>query len=149
MIEALWLWRQFPRQIASDLARFYHRRIAEWHHGTMRSGEFLELCEFMPLSSAFKSALARHNPMHEWLDWSDTDQAMFQTANELSVLRSGQVQGVTSEDLGSQIFLSPAKQRQLVQEAEEHQEAMESVFAMTAGDDDDEEEWEESSPRFT
>jgi hypothetical protein len=53
---ALWVWRQFPREIASDLSEFHHRRIAEWHDGTMSSYELLELLEFMNERGAFKAA---------------------------------------------------------------------------------------------
>lgn len=53
---ALWIWRQFPRQIASDLSQFHHRRIAEWHDGTMSSYEFLELVDLLPDRGAFKTA---------------------------------------------------------------------------------------------
>jgi len=53
---ALWIWRQFPRQIASDLSRYHHRRIAEWHDGTMSSYELLELIEFFPDDGALRTA---------------------------------------------------------------------------------------------
>ena len=53
------MWRQFPRQIASDLSRFHHRRIAEWHSGEMSSYELLELVEHLPETGAYKAALRR------------------------------------------------------------------------------------------
>lgn len=53
---ALWIWRQFPRQIASDLSQYHHRRIAEWHDGTMSSYEFLELVDHLPDRGAFRTA---------------------------------------------------------------------------------------------
>src|SRR5688500_8954381 len=56
VMEALWIWSQFPRQIASDLSEFHHRRIAEWHQGFMSSYELLELMEFMNDRGAFKTA---------------------------------------------------------------------------------------------
>lgn len=41
---ALTVWRMWPRQIASDLRRFFHGcRIADWHSGEMSSYELLEL----------------------------------------------------------------------------------------------------------
>ena len=56
-MEAQWTWRQFPRQIASDLSEFHHRRIADWHSGAMSSYELLELLEFMNERGAFKTAM--------------------------------------------------------------------------------------------
>lgn len=64
-MEALWIWRQFPKQIASDLSQYHHRRIADWHRGTvdehgeliLSSYELLELLEYMPERGAFKTAM--------------------------------------------------------------------------------------------
>lgn len=64
MLEALWIWSRYPRQIASDLSQFHHRRIADWHRGrrdeygdlVLSSYELLELLEFMPEEGAFKKA---------------------------------------------------------------------------------------------
>lgn len=42
-MEAMAFWRVFPRQIASDLRRFFHAHIADWHQGRMSSYELLEL----------------------------------------------------------------------------------------------------------
>lgn len=42
-MKAQWFWRMLPRQIASDLQRFFHRRIADWHDGSLSSFELLEL----------------------------------------------------------------------------------------------------------
>lgn len=43
MLEALKIWRIHPRELASDLQRFYHLRIADWHRGMLSSFEVLEL----------------------------------------------------------------------------------------------------------
>src|ERR1700741_546097 len=56
-LAALWIWRQYPRQIASDLSRYHRRRIAEWHREEMSSYELLELLEYMDEEGALKSAL--------------------------------------------------------------------------------------------
>lgn len=56
-MEALWLWKQFPRQIASDLSRYHHRRIAEWHDGSMSSYELLELIDQLPARGSFRTAV--------------------------------------------------------------------------------------------
>lgn len=42
-METLTVWRMWPRQIASDLRRFFHCRIADWHRGEISSYELLEL----------------------------------------------------------------------------------------------------------
>lgn len=64
MLEALQIWRQYPRQIASDLSQFHNRRIADWHKGrrdkhgdlVLGSYELLEILEHMPDTGAFKTA---------------------------------------------------------------------------------------------
>ena len=80
-MEALWLWKQFPKQIASDLSRFHRRRIAEWHAGDMSSYELLELLEFMPEHGAFQTALRGGA-------WSETEMVAAETYNELARLRA-------------------------------------------------------------
>lgn len=42
-MEALVFWREFPRQTASDLRRFFRAHIRDWHQGRMSSYELLEL----------------------------------------------------------------------------------------------------------
>jgi hypothetical protein len=81
VLEALWVWRQFPRQIASDLSRFHNRRIAEWHEGTMSSYELLELIEFLPEDGAYRFA-ARGG------EYSERDLAFRHHANETARLRA-------------------------------------------------------------
>ncbi|MGV0634497.1 hypothetical protein ABQE69_09020 [Mycolicibacillus trivialis] len=80
-MEALWLWKQFPRQIASDLSRFHRRRIAEWHSGQMSSYELLELLEFMPEEGAFRTAVRGGS-------WSEPELVAAETYNELARLRA-------------------------------------------------------------
>ena len=78
---ALWIWRQFPRQIASDLSQFHHRRIAEWHDGTMSSYELLELVEHLPDRGAYKTACRGGELCLE-------DQMMRYGVNEIARLRA-------------------------------------------------------------
>src|SRR5262245_35368973 len=97
--EAQMVWRLFPRQMASDLQRFFHRRIAEWHSGEMSSFELLELfgasvvddlkaktrtirIEFAPEDGEIANAL-RGGDRPEW------QQMLAQAANEIQVLRAG------------------------------------------------------------
>jgi len=98
--QATWIWRQFPRQIASDLSRFHHgRRIADWHRRTrgadghliLSSYELLELLEFLPETGAFKTDALRGG---RWPSW----QAMLaESVNESYRMRSA-FQAANSED---------------------------------------------------
>lgn len=81
MLEALGIWRQFPRQIASDLSQYHGRRIAEWHSGDMLSFEFLELVENLPERGAFKTALRGG-------EYSDEELTFRHLANEVARLRA-------------------------------------------------------------
>jgi hypothetical protein len=81
--------RYFPGQIESDLLD-KNLDIADWHQGTrdehgrlkLSSRRLLEVLEFLPERSAFKTWAERHG------DWC-TEQKMLQTiANEESRLRS-------------------------------------------------------------
>lgn len=142
-MEAQALWRVFPGQIASDLSQYHHRRIAEWHQGDMGSYELLELCEYMPDEGRLKAALRRRMPLHPWLlhPWSEPAHARFQTANELSILRSAQVPSFNSDDIGSTVFMSPDLMQDRVERQLELEEAREGVYAMadrTRHEDDDE-----------
>ena len=80
-MEALWIWRQFPGQIASDLSQFHHRRIAEWHRGEMSSFELLELCEWMDDGGRLKEALRGGR-------WTLQQIIEAETFNELARLRA-------------------------------------------------------------
>jgi hypothetical protein len=67
VVEALWIWRQFPRQIARDLHRFHGLKIADWHRGTrgadghlvLSSYELLTYLEYLDEESAFKTDAER------------------------------------------------------------------------------------------
>lgn len=142
MREALWIWRQYPRQIASDLSQYHHRRIKEWHDGSMSSYELLELLEFMPERGAFKTA-ARGG------EYSGDEKVWVQIANEIAILRAAYVPKVDGEKWGSQIHLSPLKIKELIKKDEAQAEVRESFYAFAAkpgvaerntpevGDDDD------------
>lgn len=124
-MEALWIWRQYPRQIASDLSQYHHRRMKEWHDGTMSSYELMELLEFMPETGAFKSA-ARGG------EYSGDQKVWVQIANEIAVLRAAYVQGVKGEEYGSMIFYSPVKLREMADKAEAQAEVRESFYSFAS-----------------
>lgn len=115
-MEALAFWRLYPRQIASDLRRFWHLRIADWHQGRLSSFELLELfgvslveedeenqirticADFAPEEGALAAAM-RDGDRPEW------KQAVVQSANELSVLRVAQVPGADGDEYGARLFM--------------------------------------------
>lgn len=84
MLEALWIVRQFPRQILRDLDRFHHRKLSDWWRGTrdadgnlvLSSYELLVYLEFMDTEGAFKTQAERGG---RWPDWK---QMLAEVANE-------------------------------------------------------------------
>ena len=123
-MEALWLWRQYPRQIASDLSQYHHRRIKEWHDGSMSSYELLELLEFMPERGAFKTA-ARGG------EFSGEEKVWVQVANELAVLRAAWVPKVEGSEYGSQIHYSPLRLKEMAEKYDAQTRVRESFYALT------------------
>lgn len=98
MLTAQWIWRQFPRQIASDLrARGLH--IKHWLRGTrgadgdliLSSYELLEILKFLPDESAFKTAAERGGR------WSSWQRMLAESVNESYRMRSA-FQAAHSED---------------------------------------------------
>lgn len=121
-MEALWIWRQFPRQIASDLSQYHHRRIAEWHSGTLGSYELLELLEYMPEQGAFKTA-ARGG------EYTEQDLVWRQMATEMSKLRSitQTVHGGKPTDVWA--FPSKTEQLKTAEEKAEMEESREAFYS--------------------
>ena len=91
----------------------------------MSSYELLELLEFMPERGAFKSA-ARGG------EFSQEEKVWVQIANELAVLRAGWVPKVKGEEYGSQIYYSPLKLREMVEQADAQTEVREGFYAFAA-----------------
>lgn len=81
---ALWIVRQFPRQILRDLDRFHGRKLADWWRGTLgddgrpvlSSYELLIYLEFMDEAGAFKTDADRGGA---WPTWQ---QMIAETTNE-------------------------------------------------------------------
>lgn len=73
MLQALWMVRQFPRQIRRDLDRFHGRSLGNWWRGTrdahghlvLSSSELIDYLEFMDDEGAFKTAMRGG----QWPDW--------------------------------------------------------------------------------
>lgn len=106
----------------------------------MSSYELLELLEFMPDRGAFKTAVRGD-------EFSEEEKIWAQIANELMVLRTAYVPGVKAEEYGSQVFLSPAKLRELIFADQRQTEVREHFYSFasragvrfpdSAGEDDD------------
>src|SRR5262245_65692247 len=118
---ALWIWRQFPRQIASDLSRFHQRRIAEWHDGTMLSYELLELMEFFPDDGALRTA-------QRGGELCLRDQMLRYGVNETARLRATLHIGNGGKRYEPFTFKSVAEHRQQYEEEMATAEAHEGVY---------------------
>lgn len=87
---AVWIWRQFPKQIARDLHRFHQLRIADWHRGArdadghliLSSYELLNYVEYLDDEGEFKTAAERGG---RWPDWK---QMLAENVNESYRMRS-------------------------------------------------------------
>lgn len=125
------VWRRWPRQIASDLRRFFHLPIADWHQGRLSSFELLELfgisidedpatrtrtirVDSAPEDGALAAAL-RGGELPEW------QQMIRQTANTLAVLRAAQVPGAAADEYGERLFFPLAKVLEIEAEEEARQ----------------------------
>lgn len=124
-MEAQWIWRQYPREIHSDLSQYHHREIKEWHDGTMSSYELLVLMEHMPERGAFKTA-ARGG------EFSGDEKVWVQIANEIAVLRASYVRGVKGEEYGSQMFYSPLKLQEMAEKAAAQAEVRHDFYAFAS-----------------
>lgn len=115
------MWRLFPRQIASDLRRFFGIRIADWHQGRMSSHELLELfgarivddpeartrtvcIDFAPENGAVAKAMRGG-------ERPELEQMVAQAANEMAVIRTAFVPNADTDQYDSRIFLSASRQR--------------------------------------
>lgn len=138
------VWRRWPRQIASDLQRFFHRRIADWHQGRMSSYELLELfgvsviddpdtrtrtirVDFAPDDGALAKAL-RGGELPEW------QQMIRQSANTLAVLRAAQVPGAAADEYGERLFFPLAKVLEVEAEEERRQAEEQRMREQGVGD---------------
>lgn len=139
------VWRRWPRQIASDLRRFFHGvSIADWHQGRMSSYELLELfgvsivddpvakvrtirVDFAPDDGALAAAL-RGGELPEW------QQMVRQSANTLAVLRAAQVPDAQADEYGERLFFPLDKIAEI--DAEEQRRQAEEKRMRESGADD-------------
>jgi hypothetical protein len=119
--EALWIWRQYPKQIASDLSRFHRRQVREWHDGEMSSYDLLVLLEFMDDEGALKSALRGG-------EYSERELTQRHHANETARLRATMHAVHGGQRYEPPTLMSKAEQLDQIEEAEAAAERREEVF---------------------
>ncbi|AKY02823.1 tail assembly chaperone [Mycobacterium phage Phatniss] len=98
VMEAQWFWRLYPRQIASDLRRFFGLSVADWHQGRLSSLELLDLfgvrfvdnaeervrelyVDFAPVNGAVARAVRGGR-------WSESELIAAETYNEIARFRA-------------------------------------------------------------
>lgn len=126
MWEALAFWRLCPRRIASDLRRFFHCTINDWHQGRLSSFDLLELfgvdivddqdtetrtvtVEFAPEDGAVADLL-RDGERAEW------KRMLAQIANISALFRSAKFPNAETDSYGEQVFYPISQVRQLVED---------------------------------
>ena len=147
------------RQIASDLQRFFRRRIADWHQGPHEqlraAGTVRHLHRRRPrregphdpgrLRPRARRA-GRRDARRELPEWQ---QMLRQSTNTLAVLRAAQVPGAQADEYGERLFFPLAKIAEIDAEEQRRQAeekrmresgADDSMAAMWTQTDDDEEE---------
>jgi hypothetical protein len=136
---ALWIVRQFPRQIRRDLDRFHSRKLADWWRGTrdasgellLSSDELLDYLEWMDEAGAFKTDADRGGA---WPSWQ---QMLAENTNESYRLRASyhtvSSQGQSTFDSSDYEFVDPAvrRRREIADgvDAEEQQKAQQEFEA--------------------
>ena len=137
-MEALWIVRQFPRQILRDLHRFHGLNLADWWRGTrdengdyvLGSYELLVYLEFMDEEGAFKTDAERAG---RWPTWQQmlaeaTNQAYRMHA---SYLTAHGVEGVT--DTSEFEYRDPVDQkRHAEQQAADDADAIRGIAEFNA-----------------
>jgi hypothetical protein len=123
---ALWLWRQFPRQIASDLSQYHHRRIAEWHPGYVlqNSSNCWSSCPEKGVQDGCAGG-----------EYSEEDQVWRHIANRLSRLESITYVahgGKAGEPI--RMFYTLAEVKEMAADAEAVEDRREDFFAFADRD---------------
>lgn len=129
MFEALWIWRQYPKQIANDLSRYHRRQIREWHDGDMSSYDLLTLLEFMDDEGALKAALRGG-------EYSEARLDIRHLTNEVARLRATMHAVHGGQRYDPPTLPSKAEQRAEAESAEETAERREDFFSFADRDFD-------------
>ncbi|AMS02099.1 tail assembly chaperone [Mycobacterium phage Xeno] len=126
VMQAFAFWRMAPRQIASDLRRFFPGcHIRDWHQGRMSSYELLELfgvtvnedaktetrtitVDWPPEGGAV-AAVVRDGERPEW------QKMLAQVANISALFRSVKLPNADTEMYGEQLFFPISKTREFVE----------------------------------
>lgn len=141
-MEAVAIWRKYPRQIASDLKRFFHTDIEDWHQGRLSSYKLLEwfgatitddednkvrtiVVEFAPENGALAKALRDGG-------FSRFEEMVAETHNEIARLRTSFHVVNGGESYEPPEFVDPRVEKlraEAKQQREQfHQEAEEALF---------------------
>lgn len=130
-MEAHTFWRMNPRQIASDLRRFFRTHIREWHQGRLSSYELLELfgvvieedrdartrtirVEFAPADGALDRALREGG-------FTRTEQLIAANYNALEHIRLWIHVGNGGKPFEPQLIRDPRDERERLREQERQQ----------------------------
>lgn len=122
MLEFQWIWRQFPRQLTSDLSRFHGISIGDWHRGEVSSYELICHVEFLPEESAFKTALRAGEYGEDQITWRHI-------ANEIARLRATMHAVHGGQRYKPPTLLTRAEQREEIDAADATQERREDFFS--------------------
>ncbi|GJJ22280.1 hypothetical protein MTY414_59530 [Mycolicibacterium mageritense] len=138
MLEALQIVRLWPRQIASDLRRFWHCRMADWHSGELSSYELLELfgvayVDVVEDGETRKLIELEHAPEDGAVakairggDWPEWVQILAELHKEESVYHAAKYSTPRKKHQAT-VFLSPVERRkrqeQAVADAQERQDS--------------------------
>ena len=136
------IWRKYPRQIASDLKRFFHTDIEDWHQGRLSSFKLLEwfgatinddpdkhvrtiVVEFAPENGALAKAMRDGG-------FTRIEEMLSETHNEIARLRTSFHVVNGGDKYEPPEFVDPRVEKlraQAKQELDEfHQEAEEALF---------------------
>ena len=124
VLMALWIVRQFPRQIRRDLDRFHGRKLADWWRGTrdttgdlvLSSDELLDYLEWMDDDGAFKTDADRGG------GWTTKQQMLSEIANEAYRFRASyhlvSSKGESTFDTDELEFVDPVVRQKRAEAAE-------------------------------
>ena len=122
MLEALQVWRLYPGEIESDLSRYHHLDIKEWHQGRMSSRRLLTLIRFLPDESATKTA-ARLG------DWTEGRYLDASVVNELRLMRADLAAIFAGGGDEPDLFRSPYQERVIAEREKARSSLRDKVLA--------------------
>lgn len=116
------MWRLYPGEIESDLSRYHHLDIKEWHQGRMSSRRLLTLVKHLPAESATKTA-ARHG------DWTEHTYLDAATVNEIRLMRADLASIFAGGGEEPDLFRSPYQEKMIAQREQQRDQVRNTVLA--------------------